>query len=103
MPGTISHALSMTSPNDAAFENQPKHWNSSHLFTLNASGSEISNAFGNGGGVSFGPSADGKKNASAPAAAANPINFSPGTTPNKPGLVVFSHANGGGFGLGTRA
>ncbi len=33
---------------------RPSNWNSSHVLTLNAVGSEISNAFGNGGGVSFG-------------------------------------------------
>lgn len=33
---------------------RPSNWNSSHALTLNAVGSEISNAFGNGGGVSFG-------------------------------------------------
>lgn len=103
MPGTISHVLSMTTPNDPAYENQPKHWNSSHLATFNLSGSEISNAFGNGGGVSFGLSADGNITASAPAAAASPINFSAGTTSNNLGSVVFADSNGVGFGLGTGA
>ncbi len=57
MPATVSHALSMTSPDDPAYENKPSDWNSSHLFTLNAVGSEINNAFANGNGISFGLSA----------------------------------------------
>jgi hypothetical protein len=57
MPATISHALSMTTPDNPVYENQPKHWNSSHLATLNAVGSEISGAFANGNGISFGLSA----------------------------------------------
>lgn len=56
---SVSHALSMTTPDNPAYENQPKHWNSAHAFTLNAVGSEISGAFTNGGGVSFGLSANG--------------------------------------------
>lgn len=59
MPATVSHALSMTTPNDPAYENQPKHWNSSHLITLNAAGSEISAAFSNSNGLSFGTEAGG--------------------------------------------
>ena len=96
---TVSHALSMTSPNDPAYENQPKHWNSSHLFTLNAVGSEVSGAFGNGGGVSFGLSADGHITAAAPAGAPSPINFSAGTTSSNIGSVVFSNSGGVSFGL----
>jgi hypothetical protein len=99
MPATISHALSMTTPDDPAYENQPKHWNSNHNFTLNASGSEISGAFGNGGGVTFGLSADGKVTASAPGAAASPVNFSAGTTSSNLGSVVFADSNGLAFGL----
>ena len=99
MPGTISHALSMTSPNDPAYENQPQHWNSSHLFTLNASGSEISNAFNNGGGVTFGLETNGSITAAAPAGAPSPVNFSAGTTSNNLASVVFSNSNGVSFGL----
>lgn len=57
MPATISHSLSMTTPNDPAYENQPQHWNQPHAFTINATGSEISNAFSNANGLSFGLSA----------------------------------------------
>lgn len=59
MPATISHALSMTTPNDPAYENQPQHWNSSHAVTLNAVGSELIGAFSNANGLSFGTEAGG--------------------------------------------
>jgi hypothetical protein len=98
MPATVSHALSMTTPNDAAFENQPQHWNSSHLVTFNAVGSEISGGFANAGGVTFGY--DGTNvTAVAPAGAPSPINFSAGTTSSNIGSVVFSNSNGVSFGL----
>jgi hypothetical protein len=96
---SVSHSLSATTPNDPAFEIQPKHWNSNHLYTLNAVGSEISGAFANGGGVSFGLSADGFITAAAPAGAPSPINFSAGTTSSNIGSVVFSNSNGVSFGL----
>lgn len=96
---TASHVLSMTTPDDPAYENQPKHWNSAHAVTLNAVGSEISGAFGNGGGITFGLSADGKVTAAAPAGAPSPINFSAGTTSSNIGSVVFSDSNGLAFGL----
>lgn len=54
MPITVSHALSATTPDDPAYEIKPSNWNSSHLYTMNATGSEISGAFTNGGGVTFG-------------------------------------------------
>jgi hypothetical protein len=44
----------MTTPDDPAYENQPQHWNQPHAFTLNAVGSEISGAFSNANGISFG-------------------------------------------------
>lgn len=94
MPATVSHVLSATTPNDPAFEIQPQHWNSNHLITINAVGSEVSGAFGNGGGVSFGVSADGKLTAAAPAGAPSPINFSAGTTSSNIGSVVFADSNG---------
>lgn len=99
MPATVSHQLSATTPDDPAYEIQPKHWNSGHAITLNAAGSEISGAFGNGGGVSFGLSADGKVTASAPAAAPSPVNFSAGAASADLGSVVFSNSNGLAFGL----
>ncbi|HMI38736.1 MAG TPA: hypothetical protein VK500_02435, partial [Nitrospiraceae bacterium] len=96
---SVSHSLSATTPNDPAFEIQPQHWNSNHIYTLAAVGSEISGGFGNGGGVSFGLSADGKVTAAAPAGAPSPINFSAGTTSSNIGSVVFSNSNLVSFGL----
>lgn len=96
---TVSHSLSATTPNDPTFEIRPEHWNSNHIYSLNAAGSEISGAFGNGGGVSFGLSADGKVTAAAPAGAPSPINFSAGTTSSNIGSVVFSNSGGISFGL----
>jgi len=99
MPATVSHALSMTTPDNPAYENQPKHWNSAHALTLNLVGSEISGAFDNGGGVTFGLDGGGFITAAAPAGAPSPINFSAGTTSSNIGSVVFSNSNGISFGL----
>lgn len=54
MGATISHALSATTPDNTSYEIRPSHWNSGHLVTMNAVGSEISGAFSNSNGVSFG-------------------------------------------------
>jgi hypothetical protein len=98
VPATISHALSMTSPNDTRYENQVSNWNQTHALTLNAVGSEISGGFGNAGGVTFGY--DGTNvTAAAPAGAPSPINFSAGTTSSNIGSVVFSNSGGVSFGL----
>lgn len=102
MPLTVSHALSATTPDNPAYEIQMKHWNSSHLFTLNASGSEISGAFSNAvGGVTFGLETNGYITGSAPAAAGGltNINVSAGTTSNNLSAFQFSNANGVSFGL----
>src|SRR5882762_606514 len=96
---TVSHASSVTNADNPLYAIKPSDWNSSHLFTLNAVGSEVSGAFGNGGGVSFGLSADGFITAAAPAGAPSPINFSAGTTSSNIGSVVFSNSNGVSFGL----
>lgn len=66
MPATISHALSATTPDDPTYEIQPKHWNSSHALTLNAVGSEVSGAFNNAGGVTFGLETNGSITAAGP-------------------------------------
>src|SRR5260221_6087226 len=88
----------MTSPNDTRYENQVSNWNQTHALTLAAVGSEISSAFGNAGGVSFGY--DGTNvTAPAPAGAPSPINFSAGTTSSNIGSVVFSNSGGISFGL----
>ena len=97
---TVSHSLSMTTPDNPAYENQPKHWNSAHAFTMNAVGSEISNAFGNGGGVTFGY--DGTNvTASAPSGGGGitNINVSAGTTSQNLSRLTFADSNGISFGL----
>ena len=99
MPATISHALSMTSPNDPAYENQPQHWNQAHAITLNISGTDLSNVFDNGGGVLFGTDGGGKITAQAPPGVPSPMNVSAGTTSSDIGSVVFSNSNGVSFGL----
>lgn len=59
MSHTVSHRLSATTPDDPLYEIQVKHWNSNHAVTLNAVGSEISGAFSNSNGLSFGLEAGG--------------------------------------------
>lgn len=54
MPVTVTHALSMTTPDNPAYENQPQHWNSAHAITLAVSATEISGLFSNANGISFG-------------------------------------------------
>lgn len=101
MPVTAYHILSATTPDDPTYEIKPSDWNSQHALTLNAVGSEISGAFGNGGGVTFGLSADGKITASAPAAGGGltNINVSAGTTSNNLSAFQFNNSNGVSFGL----
>lgn len=57
MPGSVYHQLTATTPDDPAYEIRPSHFNQSHLVTINATGSEIVNAFSNANGISFGLSA----------------------------------------------
>jgi len=76
---------------------RPSNWNSEHLLTINAVGSEISNAFGNGGGVSFGY--DGTNiTASAPSGGGGAA-ISAGANSQSTGTVIFSNLNGVSFGL----
>lgn len=97
MPATISHALSMTTPNDPLYENQPQHWNSNHAVTLNISATEISGLFSNANGVSFGLSAN--SITASIAAGGAPGSISAGTTRFALGEAVFSNSNGITFGL----
>lgn len=101
MPVTVAHSLTATTPDDPLYEIKPSNWNESHVVTLNLSGSDISGAFGNGGGVSFGLSADGKITASAPAGGGGltNINVSAGTTSNNLSAFEFNNGNGVTFGL----
>jgi hypothetical protein len=70
MPITAQHSLTMTTPDNTAFENRPSHWNESHLVTANIVGSEVSGAFSNAGNVTFGLETNGFITASANAAGA---------------------------------
>ncbi len=99
MPGTVSHVLSATTPDNTSYEIRPSHWNSGHLITINAVGSEISGAFDNAGGITFGLETNGSITAAAPPGAPSPINFSAGTTSGNIGSVVFADSNGISFGL----
>ena len=56
MPITVNHVLTATTPDNTSYEIRPSHWNSAHAFTINATGSEISGAFSNANGISFGVS-----------------------------------------------
>jgi len=101
MPVTVNHQLTATTPDNPSYEIKPSNWNSEHAVTINAVGSEISGAFGNGGGVTFGLSADGKITASAPAGGGGltNINVSAGTTSNNLSAFQFSNGSGVTFGL----
>jgi len=94
MPATVRHALSMTTPDDPAYENQPQHWNQTHGITIDAVGSEVFGAFDNAGNVKFGLAA-GSISASAG------IKFSAGTLSQVRSDFTFSNANGLSFGLET--
>ena len=97
---TVYHSRTATGANNTAYDVQlQRDWNASHLFTLNAAGSEISQAFNNGGGVTFGLETNGSITAAAPVGAPSPVNFSAGTTSNNLASVVFSNSNGVSFGL----
>lgn len=99
MPITINHSLTATTPDNTSYEIRPSHWNDTHLVTFSISGSEISGAFDNGGGITFGLETNGSITAAAPAGAPSPVNFSAGATSNNLGSVVFSNSNGVSFGL----
>jgi fibronectin-binding autotransporter adhesin len=98
MPVSISHALSATTPDNNQYEIRPSHWNSNHIATVSVVGSEISGAFGNAGGVSFGY--DGTNvTAAAPAGAPSPVIVTAGGSQGTLGTIVFSNSNGVSFGL----
>jgi hypothetical protein len=100
VPGSVYHVFTNAIPDGTNSSIvRPSDWNSSHALTLNASGSEISRAFDNGGGITFGLETNGSITAAAPAGAPSPINFSAGTTSGNIGSVVFSNSNGISFGL----
>lgn len=110
MPATISHALSMTTPDDPLYENKPSNWNATHALTLSATGSEIVGAFSNANGVSFGLSAGAvtaSHNALTTAAQSNHshgnpqlnlTNISGTTASNSAGFTLSLSADAGGAG-----
>lgn len=112
MPATINHALSMTTPDNTAYENRPSHWNQTHAITLSATGSEIIGAFSNTNGVSFGLSAGAitaSHNALTTAALSNHshgnptlnlTNLSGTTASNSAGFTLSLSAGAGGAGDG---
>jgi hypothetical protein len=54
VPGSVYHVFTNAIPDGTNSSIvSPSDWNSSHALTLNAAGSEISGAFGNGGGISI--------------------------------------------------
>lgn len=71
MPATVLHSLTMTTPDDPAFENKPSNWNQSHLVTFTPGPTELVQwfsagtqsissgtlAFANSNGVTFGMNA----------------------------------------------
>lgn len=57
MPATIHHELTATTPDATSAEIRPSHWNAALLATIAlAAASEVSGAFSNANGISFGES-----------------------------------------------
>jgi hypothetical protein len=106
MPATVSHALSMTTPDNPAYENKPSNWNATHALTINATGSEISAAFSNANGISFGVSAGaitGSHNAITTGALSNHshgVSFTSGSVGFQ--TLSFTNSNGISFNSGTQ-
>ncbi len=102
----------MTTPDDTRYENRPSHWNQTHALTLSLTGSEISGAFSNANGVSFGLSAGAvtaSHNALTTAALSNHshgnpqlnlTNLSGTTASNSAGFTLSLSAGAGGAGDG---
>ena len=106
MPGTVHHVFTNAIP-DGTNTNivRPADWNSSHAFTYAAVGSEISGAFSNLNGISFGTEAGGGLTASYTV----PVTTAALTTQNAQQVsaangsytftnLSFSNANGVSFG-----
>lgn len=115
MPASIYHVATVTGLDESGKEVNSAQWNSAHALTLNAVGSEISGAFTNSGGVTFGYDgthvtatvATNYQSAGAylttamlsNAATISNINVSAGTTSNNLSALTFSNLNGLAFGL----
>jgi hypothetical protein len=54
MPLSVSHQKTATTPDNPSYEIRPSDWNSNHVATLSAVGSEIIGAFSNSNNVSLG-------------------------------------------------
>lgn len=105
MPITVGHALTATTPDDPAWEIRPSHWNSAHVATISANGTEIFGAFSNAGNVSFGLETNGFVTASANVTAApSPVNVTGanGSSVNAQ-TIAFSNSNGVSLGVSTAA
>jgi len=102
MPATVFHVKSATTPDSGVDEIVPSDWNSSHAFTFNAVGSEISGAFSNTpGGVTFGLETNGFITGGAPAGGGGitAINVSAGTLSQNLSALTFNNGGGVSFGL----
>jgi hypothetical protein len=106
---TVRHSLSMTTPDDPAFENRPSNWNADHVLlgamvegisagTRSDSGVVV---FGDSNGVSFGLNA-GTLTAShngLTSMSTAPGGIGAGTQTATSGTVVFANSNGLTFGM----
>src|ERR1700752_405489 len=103
MPITVYHSLTATTPDNTSYEIRPSHWNSVHAITANLSGTEISNAFSNANGISFGTNAQsaitGSYTVPSTAGLLSAVNVSAGHTSNNLSALTFSNSNGISFGL----
>lgn len=106
MSVTVRHSLTMTTPDDLAYENRPSHWNQAHVIsaqmvealsagTRSDSGTIV---FANSNGVSFGLNA-GTLTASAVGGGGGGIAAAAGTQTGTSGTVQFADSNGITFGM----
>jgi hypothetical protein len=106
MPISVFHSLTMTTPDNPAYENRPSHWNSAHVATLSAVGSEIIGAFSNDAAynVSFSTNGGGYVVASANVTAApSPVNVTGANGSVNAQTIAFSNSNGMTLGVSTAA
>lgn len=99
MPLSVFHSLTATTPDDPLYEIKPSNWNSLHVGTLDAAGSEISNAFSNANNITFGLETNGFITASASYTNDGAVAISAGTNSRSTGTVNFSNSNGMTFGM----
>lgn len=108
MPLTILHSLTMTTPDDPAYENRPSHWNQSHLLSgpsvdAIAAGTQTASSgtliFSNANGVTFGLNGQTLTASAAGGGGGNTGSISAGTTRGTLGEVVFANSNGVSFGV----